>query len=191
MQTPNFAMNTSDIDVTAPPAEKRCTAHLFEPDKRYYLGRETLPPGPPLRISDNPLSWPPAVLFDAVYAGAVLEHFGTETLKDEVARTWNNIFYPGGVVTAVHADHKATLDKRAASAAKTQKDNQNRTARREARSGPSGPDTFDMLMTLPYIMVPPNELQAMLREAEEKAEAMEQRRVHEKVDTWMKQITPQ
>ena len=47
-----------------------------------------------------------------------------------------------------------------------------------------------MLMTLPYIMVPRDELQSMLREAEEKAEEMERIRVHEKVDTWMQQITP-
>ena len=47
-----------------------------------------------------------------------------------------------------------------------------------------------MLMTLPYIMVPRDELQSMLREAEEKVEEMERIRVHEKVDTWMKKITP-
>jgi hypothetical protein len=47
-----------------------------------------------------------------------------------------------------------------------------------------------MLMTLPYIMVPRNELQAMLREAEEEAEAEERSSMHEKVDTRMKQITP-
>jgi len=191
MQTPNFAMNTSDIDVIAPPAEKRCTAHLFRPNKRSCLGDKTLALNSPLRISDNPMLWPPAILFDAVYAGAVLYHFGTQTLKDDVLGTWKNIFYPGGVMTVAHADYKAILDKRAAPAAKAQEDSRDRKARREARSGPSGPDTFDMLMTLPYIMVPPNELQAMLREAEEKAEAMERRRVHEKVDTWMKQITPQ
>ncbi|KAF8883067.1 hypothetical protein CPB84DRAFT_1790331 [Gymnopilus junonius] len=30
LPTSNFAMNTSDVDPTAPPEEKRCTAHLFE-----------------------------------------------------------------------------------------------------------------------------------------------------------------
>src|SRR5579863_5782211 len=55
---------------------------------------------------------------------------------------------------------------------------------------PSDPDTFNMLMTLPYIMMPRDELCAMLREAKEKAEAREQGCVHEKVDNWMKQITP-
>jgi hypothetical protein len=108
--------------------------------------------------------WPPAIPFDAIYAGAVLHHFGTQRLEDEVTGTWKSVFYPDGVVTAAHT-----------------------SARREARSTP---DTFDMLMALPYIMVPRNELQATLRESEAKAEAAEQRRVHDKVDTWMKQITP-
>jgi hypothetical protein len=47
------------------------------------------------------------------------------------------------------------------------------------------PDTLDML---PYILVPPNELQAMLRAAKEKAEAAEQRRVQDKVEAWNKQV---
>ena len=39
------------------------------------------------------------------------------------------------------------------------------------------------------VMVPGNELQALLKEAKEKAEATEQKRLHEKFNTWMKQIT--
>jgi hypothetical protein len=174
-------MDTSDIDPTAPPADTRCTAHLFEPDERSYLGDQSLPLGSPLRISDDPMLWPPAILFDAVYAGAGLHHFGTQTLKDEVTGTWENIFYPSGVMTVALADYQAMT-----SAERAQKA-QDRRALYEARSRP---DAFDMLMTLPYIMVPENELQAMLREAEEKAKAEERRRVHEKVDTWMTQITP-
>jgi hypothetical protein len=80
-------MDTSDIDLTAPPAERMCTAHLFRPDKPFALGDRTLPLGSPLRISDNDTLWPPAILFDAVYAGAVLHHVGTQTLKDEVTGT--------------------------------------------------------------------------------------------------------
>jgi hypothetical protein len=49
-------------------------------------------------------------------------------------------------------------------------------ARYEAQGGP---DTLDMLMTLPYIMVPRNKLPDMLRGAKAKAEATEQRHVQE------------
>ncbi|KAF8886231.1 hypothetical protein CPB84DRAFT_1787723 [Gymnopilus junonius] len=51
------------------------------------------------------------------------------------------------------------------------------------------PDTLDMLMTLPYILVPKDKLQATLREAREKAEAAERREVQEKVNAWARQVT--
>jgi len=43
-------------------------------------------------------------------------------------------------------------------------------------------------MVLPYIMVAPEKLRTMLKDNEEKAEAVEQQRVNEKVDMWMKQV---
>ena len=89
-------------------------------------------------------------------------------------------------MTAADADYKAITDERAAAAERTRNQTQVRKARYEACDGP---DTFDILLTLPYIMVPRNELKAMLREEKEKAEATEQRHVQERVDTWLKQIT--
>jgi len=136
MQTPNFAMDTSDIDPTAPPAETRCTAHLFEPDERSYLGDQSLPLCSPLRISDNPTLWPPAILFDAVYAGAVLRHFGLQTLKDEVTKTWKNTFYPGGITSVAEAERKSTRDKRAASEKEKKDHDRARDTRHITRSGP-------------------------------------------------------
>lgn len=72
-------MNTSDVDPTVPPMEERCTTHLFKPDRQYLLGNPMLPSGSPLYMSDTP-EWPPAILFDAVYAAAVHYHFGTQAL---------------------------------------------------------------------------------------------------------------
>ena len=65
---------------------------------------------------------------------------------------------------------------------------QNRTSHREAAEASRGPDTLDMLMALPYIMVPRETLQGMLKENEEKAKAIEQRRVDVKVNLWMEQV---
>ncbi len=93
--------------------------HLFQPNKRTALGRETLPLGSPLRISDTP-EWPPPILFDAVYASAVLHHFGTQTLKDEVAATWKDTFDPGGVMAAADANYKVITDERSAAANRAQ-----------------------------------------------------------------------
>lgn len=167
-QTPNFAMTTADVDPTAQPAEGRCTAHLFQqagtPAALGCLGSSALPSGSPLRISDGP-EWPPPVLFDAVYADAVLCHFGTQTLEDEVTATWKDTFYPGGIKTA-SATHTRRL----------------REARRESPE-------YDLL-ALPYILVPPDELKTVFREQDARKEEMEKRRVwQEKVDDWMKHNT--
>ncbi|KAF8062471.1 hypothetical protein FPV67DRAFT_1421605 [Lyophyllum atratum] len=184
LPTPNFAMDTSDVDPTAPAGEKRCTAHLFEPGDRSFFGGLGAPPfSSPLRISDTP-DWPPAILFDAVYASTVFHHFGTQTLKDVVIATWIDTFYSGGVMDQAHAEHNSITDAQALAKQRTQKQGQERQARHNARAGP---DTFDMLLALPYILVPRNELQAMFRETQEKAAAEEQRRVQEKVDTWNRQ----
>jgi len=46
------------------------------------------------------------------------------------------------------------------------------------------PDTLDMLLALPYVLVPP----AKLRAVEEKAVAEEQRRLRDKVDAWNRKV---
>lgn len=172
-------MKTNDIDPAAPPEEKRCTSHLF----KYRVARFCYSGS--LQISDSP-DFPPTILFDIVYAGVVLNHFGTTALKDGVAATWKGTFYPDGAVNAKHAEYKKIVDGRVADAGMKQNHDRDRGERYKTRGVP---DVFDMLLTLPYIMVPHNELQVMLREAKEHAEAAEQRQVQEKVDAWIKQTT--
>ncbi|KAJ2917894.1 hypothetical protein MD484_g2508, partial [Candolleomyces efflorescens] len=173
LRTPNFALDTSDVDPVAPPAELRYTAHLFTPATPHYMG---WPGSTSLRVS-NEGEWPPAILFDAVYAGAVLHHFGAQELNEEISTTWNDAFYPAGVPTP---DEKAATSQRA----------RDRAEEHAARSGARrAPDTFDTLMAMPYILVPPSEVEAAMREARENAEAIEQKRVQEKVTSWMENIT--
>jgi len=45
-----------------------------------------------------------------------------------------------------------------------------------------------MVTILPYIMAPPDELEATMREPRERAEAAELRRVEEKVEEWIKKV---
>jgi hypothetical protein len=63
MQTPNFVMNTTDVDSMAQPTERRFPRHQ---------------------------NGPQTILFDAVYAGAILHNFGTHALpvKIELAASW-------------------------------------------------------------------------------------------------------
>jgi hypothetical protein len=156
-------MDTSDIVPTAPPQEKRCTAHVFQlsvcPVVAPFLCH-----GFPLWISNaSEDQYPPAILFDGIYAGVVLHHFGTQTLKDGIATTWKDTFSIDEQVVATESQRQEY----------------------EACHNHDELDTFDMLITLPYIMVPPDELQAVLRETREEKEAAEQRCVKEKVDQWL------
>ena len=171
-------MDTTDIDPIAPPQEERCTAHTFQlhPDP-YVLGASTLHSGAPLSMSHTP-DWPSATLFDAVYASAVLHNFGTQELKDAVSKVWKDSFDSGGIMTGVGADHKVITD----ASEWTLNQSQGRQEHYEAHNGP---DTFDMLLALPYVLVSP----AMFRAAKENAEAKEQRHVWDKVDAWCRQVT--
>ena len=171
-------MDTTDIDPIAPPEEERCTAHTFQlhPDL-CVLGEITLHSGAPLSMSHTP-DWPPAILFDAVYASAVLHNFGTQELKDAVSKVWKDSFGSGEVMTGVGADHKVITG------ASERTLNQTQTCQ-ERHEAHNGPDTFDMLLALPYVLVSP----VMLRAAKENADAKEQRHVWDKVDAWCRQVT--
>ena len=178
-------MTTADVDSTLPATEKRCTPHFFEPAENYILvSGASLGP---TRISYTRKS-PPAILFDAIYASAVLHTFGTQKLNDTVESTWENVFHPGGVKTSAQVAHSKLFNDQDANEEKGEQQIQDRTARLAGRNLASGPDALDKLMVLPYIMVAPEKLRTMLKDNEEKAEAVEQQRVNEKVDMWMKQV---
>ncbi|KAI9456922.1 hypothetical protein HD554DRAFT_2042455 [Boletus coccyginus] len=56
--TPNFAMTTADVNTTAPPTEKRCTAHLFVPEEPEVFGDPTLRSGHLVQMFDIADEWP-------------------------------------------------------------------------------------------------------------------------------------
>ena len=69
VQTPNFAIDTTAVDSNADRAQERFTSHRS-------LERRFGPSGSAARVPSDMSIWPPAALFDAVYASAVLDHFG-------------------------------------------------------------------------------------------------------------------
>ncbi|KAG9310088.1 hypothetical protein JVU11DRAFT_9697 [Chiua virens] len=87
LMTPNFAMTTADIHPDLPPEEICCTAHRFilGPAHDLDLGDRTLHSGCRVQMppsgSDDRSNWPPDILFDAVYANAVLLHFAAPGLQ--------------------------------------------------------------------------------------------------------------
>jgi hypothetical protein len=191
-QTPNFAMHSDDVHENADPNTRMYTAHIIQHNENEHL---PLPsnsvPSTRLNIPD-PVSpqFPPDMLFDCVYAGMVLCHFGTETMKDGITAKWKHLFYPdfNGPTTRANADRMTVLDECAAPPAKREQQVQERDTRHGHRSG-AHHNAFDFdLLAIPYLLVPPEELQAMLKAAEEEAEAAEQKRVRDKVGEWARQI---
>lgn len=165
LMTPNFAMDTTDVDPTAPPAQKQCISHLFEP-----APPGTITSGSTFQISDIH-RFPPAIIFDAVYAGAVLHHFGTQTLKDMVTANWEDTYSRAMTAT----DPVESLRSRMQAQALDEAHDESHCE----------PDILDMLAFVPYCMVPPDELRAAMSELRERAEAEERRRVEEKVEEWV------
>jgi hypothetical protein len=72
-------------------------------------------------------------------------------------------------------DCGATTDQKVADEESQRKLGQD-CADRHARRAQRGPDTIDMVMAVPYVLVPQDQLQAVFREIKEKREAAEQRR---------------
>ncbi|KAG9310796.1 hypothetical protein JVU11DRAFT_8648 [Chiua virens] len=188
LMTPNFAIRTTDIDPTASQEEKRCTAHLFDPvlSNIFYALRQ----GSSVKIPNSPDSWPPGILFDAVYAGAVLHHFAAQPLRD-AHRAWKSTFYKG--TSRAQAEHREIISERAAQNARKieQKDVRGQRASEHQKRGVGGDsndDYFGFLMALPYILMPRDELEAYQREAEEKKAERERSRVTDKVLGWTREV---
>jgi hypothetical protein len=78
-------------------------------------------------------------------------------------------------------------EERAAAEEMALKKVQKRIARRARR----GPDPIDMVMGLRYILVPQDRLEADFREAKEKRDAAEQKRVQEIGGAWAEQVASQ
>jgi hypothetical protein len=64
-------MDTTDVDSNAHSAQERFISHLFERSLERVFSS-----GSAVRVPSNMSIWPPVALFDAVYASAVLYHFG-------------------------------------------------------------------------------------------------------------------
>ncbi|KAG9317930.1 hypothetical protein JVU11DRAFT_2163 [Chiua virens] len=173
--TPNFAMTSADIDPSSPPERKLCTSHLFVPGGEQYFGWPT-PSGSPVRMptleSGHYADWPPDILFDVVYGGAMLYHFSTPALR-ESRKGWKSYFYDDdeGTEGGPEETDEAPQEEQAGPSkrkAEQNIDRENRIAKRRARYEDSAEAVFDDLMVLPYIFMPPERVKAFLKEAREK-----------------------
>lgn len=169
LMTPNFAINADDVDDTAEPDQRRYTTHViqFNEDEKFPCYLIT---GSRCRIPDpvSPL-FPPDILFDAIYAGFVLRHFGTEGMGDGIATKWKHHFYPDGPTATANIGSEESLMN---------------ALPRQVEAGERARSVPIDILAIPYLLVPPEELEAMWRAAREEEEAAEQKRVRDRVEEW-------
>jgi len=94
-------MDTTDVVPNADPAQETFTHHVFDRSLEGFAGRT----GSALRVPSGMSAWPPPALFDAVYASAVMRHFGIA--MEDVLKRWEGVFGP---MKAAHANDKRQRD---------------------------------------------------------------------------------
>ena len=178
-------MTTADVNPPGPPEERRCASHAliteFSPLLELALKHNS-----PVRMS-NDENWPPAILFDGIYAGAVVHHFGTQALGDKVIEKWKTVYYPDGNMTVAERAYKAILGREAKYKRMTRMQSKMCEELREVREGP---DLLDMVMGMPFALVPQIEIDAVMREAKEAAAAAERKEVEKKMAGWLSGLQP-
>ena len=189
-------METSDITIpngTEPPGtQTRYTAHVFRLLKG-RIARAVVPlaqSGAPVRVPADTRDWPSDVLFDIVYAAAVLTHFGTSIHDDRTAwSTWTAQLYTDCVSRYQHLIDASAKKRAEEEQALTPQQIADRRERYETRPGaPIVPGSFDDIRADPlrfwWTFFPPEQVEAHIRRQEEKATAEERTKLEEKVTSW-------
>jgi hypothetical protein len=172
-------MDTTDVDLNTDRAQERLTTHLFDQSLGQFLG----PLGSAVRMPSDMSSWPPTVLFEAIYASTVLNHFGFA--PTHIKEKWGDVFYPGGPTKAAHTDDERRHDRGDANKELSERQKASRQRRYERCNGRySRMHPLDMLMMYRFSAMEPEDVRAYLKECEEIAVARERNRLEEKVNSW-------
>ena len=174
-------MDTSDVDPNADRAQERFTSHLF--DRAYEPS--TGPSGSVVRVPPDMSIWPPTALFDAVYASAVVRHFGAALT--EILEKWD-VFYPGGPTKAAHIDDKRGHDQADADKENSSGQKVARQRRYERRGIHDVVDPHDVAMMYRFLAMEPENVRAYLKGCEEMAAAGERKGLEEKVNSWRESL---
>lgn len=179
-------MDTTDVDPDADRTEVRFTSHQFK-----SLKPVAGPSGSALRVPSDLSCWPPTALFEAVYASAVVHHFGFTAVTD-IPEKWVDVFYPGGLVQAAYADRKSRHDQ----ADKGNSDGQQATQQRRyerryrKRNKHNAVDSHDAFMRYRFKAMGPEKTRTYLKECEEMLAARERKGLEEKVNLWRASLAP-
>ena len=182
-------MDVSDVPAAAntPPtnAPTLCTAHVFSGE--IVIGATPdgilVRSGSPVRIASN--GWPPAVLFDAVYASVALKTFGVQTAIAKMQEVWQHELSFGLTPRTPSERERAMRD-----GTKAKKQNVDRKRNSAQCYEHEELDAWDMLSLVPYLAAPPQHVHEVLEEERERQEREVQRDSEAKVHEWQKTLSP-
>ena len=177
-------MDTTDIDSNADKAQERFTSHFFDRSLERVLPSS----GSAVRVPSDMSDWPPAELFDAVYASTVLRHFGFQVTH--FSEKWGNVFYPSGPMKANdrRRHDQADADKENSRQAV---DRQQRYERRDGRRrNRDAIDPYDLVLMYRCQAMEPEKVRAYLKGSEEIVAARERNGLEEKVNSWRESLAP-
>jgi len=178
-------MDTTDVDANADKAHERFTSHLFDQSLERFAG----PSGSAVRVPSDMSIWPPAALFDAVYASAVVKNFGFK--PTDILEKWGGLFYPGRPTEAAHADDKRRRDQADADKENSNRQRQRRNKRRSGKGGIHDLiDPHDAVMIYRFLAMEPENVRAYLKGCEEVVAARERKTLEEKVNSWRESLAP-
>lgn len=176
MDTDDVVQDTEDVsrdteDVVQDAEEKRFTSHLF--DRNAFGTLASAYSEQAIQVPKNKNKWPPTVLFDAVYASAVIHHFCK--LPKDFFKSWENIFYPDGMIEVAKTGTIQQIAER--EERRRRRDNEHETL-----------DAFDMLRILPYIVAGPEQYLKVMKERQEAAAARDREELDAKVNSWRQSV---
>jgi len=184
-------MDTTDVYLNAGRAQERVTTHFFE--FRESLERQAGPSGSAVRLPSDMSIWPPAALFDAVYASTVVHHFGVAL--GVILEKWGDVFYPGGPTKPAYADDRrrhgqADGDRESSTKQKIAREQHHERHTSNRERGIRYAEPCDLVMMYRCQAMDPEEVRAYLRGCEEMAAARERKGLEEKVNYWRESLKP-
>lgn len=183
-----YAAGQHEGDILPGPTEQKYTVQLLDTSQPFALAGTTS--GSLVRLPQRRRKkWPPAVLFDIVYASAVAQAFGD--FHGDILKTWKDVYYGGEVTTPGRRDLQQLHESQADRRAQNKRHATERDTRYEKRSRDDPRrelDNVDILMAIRFQGVPREELARYLAEDREKMARKEREKVEPIVNSWREQV---
>jgi hypothetical protein len=175
-------MDTTDVDSNADRAQESLTSHLFDQDLKRAAG----PSGTAVRVPSDMSTWPPTVFFDAVYASAVVHHFGFGVT--DILEKWGDMFYTP--MKTAHTNDKHRRDEENSSSGHKAARQRHYEGRDGRRSRHNAIHPHDVLMMYQFKAMEPEKVMAYIKGCREIEAQKERKELEEKVNSWRGSLAP-